>query len=790
MAETSPPKPSLSHEVPSGSSAPASSSVPAPSAVSDHLPSPATSILPSNLRADTTAATSAAFLNTPAHSHLTSKSFLTAVSNCREKVSQISLECRRFNLRYRDTHFDLSLDEEYCLNGLLPQGDEDITRNPKTTARVDEIFDEPKFYKDGVTAGDVKQGNEGDCWFMAALAMMTNVKGLIEKICVARDEEVGVYGFVFMRDGEWESVVVDDQLYLDRNRYDDVTNLQEITISRIWKNEEDYEKNFFKGSEALYFAASVDKNETWVPLLEKAYAKFHCDYSALYGGFTGEAVEDLTGGVTTDIICCDILDKDRFWKEQLSLVNKDFLFGASFNTGEKDAERRGVEGGHAYSVLKAVEAKGERFVLIRNPWGQIEWRGPWSDGSKEWTPEWMSLLDHTFGDDGQFWMTYRDFLRKFDLLDRTRLFDDSWHVTESRWVNYEVTWAADYAPTQFEITVVKPGSIVVVLSQLDTRFFRGLEGRFTFELAFRIHKHGEKDYLARSQPNVGMSRSVSIEINLEPGQYTVMFSAEPRFKEKSFKTKDVVKRYKNLDRKKFRQVAMNADLAHARAGSTSFWREADRELQTEADEMFGDAPELPAFGEKKDKDDKPGEELPVPKADEFKLEDSKRPPRPAPDAAPTDPLELYKWKARVCVGLKVYSKDSELEVSVIMPKETTPADVVDLDSSTRDLQPQDTKPTAKTESDKKEDVCICSIAKGSGEDKVVEKKVDKSTNTDVDTKVPVEEEAKTKAGEEKAEKKKSLNDDAEKEEIKDAKDGVKCSTCGKTKKVAENVKTD
>jgi hypothetical protein len=57
-------------------------------------------------------------------------------------------------------------------------------------------------------------------------------------------------------------------------------------------------------------------------------------------------VEDLTGGVSTDIICCDILDKDKFWKEELSLVNKDFLFGASFDTNEKYADRRGVAGGH------------------------------------------------------------------------------------------------------------------------------------------------------------------------------------------------------------------------------------------------------------------------------------------------------------------------------------------------------------------------------------------------------------------------------------------------------------
>lgn len=31
---------------------------------------------------------------------------------------------------------------------------------------------------------------------------------LIDKVCVARDEKVGVYGFVFLRDGVWADVIV------------------------------------------------------------------------------------------------------------------------------------------------------------------------------------------------------------------------------------------------------------------------------------------------------------------------------------------------------------------------------------------------------------------------------------------------------------------------------------------------------------------------------------------------------------------------------------------------------
>ena len=42
--------------------------------------------------------------------------------------------------------------------------------------------------------------------------------------------------------------------------------------------------------------------------------------------------------------------------------------------------------------------------MVRNPWGKSEGTGGWSDGSKEWTQEWLEnlpKLGRTFEDDGQ-----------------------------------------------------------------------------------------------------------------------------------------------------------------------------------------------------------------------------------------------------------------------------------------------------------------------------------------------------------------------------------------------------
>ena len=64
----------------------------------------------------------------------------------------------------------------------------------------------------------------------------------------------------------------------------------------LYHNErERYAASARKGGKNLFFAKSQTENETWLPLIEKAYAKLHGDYASLEGGFTSEGVEDLTG---------------------------------------------------------------------------------------------------------------------------------------------------------------------------------------------------------------------------------------------------------------------------------------------------------------------------------------------------------------------------------------------------------------------------------------------------------------------------------------------------------------
>ncbi|KAF7594196.1 hypothetical protein BBP40_009900 [Aspergillus hancockii] len=412
------------------------------------------------------------------------KSYEEARKECQRAVERIVKECERLNQKYTDPHFDIEVDlksgRRDCLDGIDAIN---LEMRPRGVKRVTEIFEKPQFYVNGPTASDVRQGRDGDCWFMAALCTMGNKHGLIEEICVARNEKVGVYGFVFYRDGDWQQCIVDDKLYLRAADYDESVEERPIwdDINRA-DTEEEYRKVWQTGSRALYFAQCVDENETWLPLLEKAYAKAHGDFSSIEGGFVGEAIEDLTGGVTSEVMSNNILDKDRFWSEELM-----------------------------------------KF----------------------------------------FWISYNDLLKKYQHFDRTRLFGPEWSIAQ-QWTTINVPWSADYHSTKFAVNVTKAGPVVLVLSQLDSRYFKGLAGEYDFILKFRVQKEGEDDYIVRSQSSWLISRSVNAEIDLEPGRYHVVMKVTAYRAANQESTEEVVTRLAREKREKLVQIGLSYDLAHAK----------------------------------------------------------------------------------------------------------------------------------------------------------------------------------------------------------------------------------
>lgn len=283
----------------------------------------------------------------------------------------------------------------------------------------------------------------------------------------------------------------------------------------------------------------------------------------------------MTGGVTTELLASDILDTDAFWDDELSKVNKEFMFGCS--TGLLDGgygSRDGITERHAYGVMDARTLKsGQRLVKLRNPWGKARkgvWEGAWGDGSKEWTTDVQQELGHQFGNDSVFWISYEDLLSKYQHFDRTRLFrENDWGCCQ-RWIGVDVPWKASYHE-KFHIKLTKDSPLVLVLSQLDRRYFKGLEGQYNFRLQFRVHEQGHlgaEDYIVRSHGNYLMTRSVSSEIpDMPAGNYTVYILVTAERNTDKPSVDEVVKREckKRVENEKLAQVGYAYDLAHSKA---------------------------------------------------------------------------------------------------------------------------------------------------------------------------------------------------------------------------------
>jgi hypothetical protein len=349
------------------------------------------------------------------------------------KVEQLRAEVRKTGKRYSDGWSGPS-----AIGNNWAKGSEAVWKD------MSDIAPFPTIVEDGFSPEDVQQGELGDCYFISCLSHLVADHDVLDSVFVtAETNPEGVYCVRLWVNGAWKHFFLDGTFPCSRKVHressDDPTH---------WSGAPDPKNGKFFIPVAVH---SSSMNEFWPCLLEKAWARLHGSYSDIEGGRVGDNDTNSAFPLARFIPHClpgfqekvDLkIDTEKLWEKLLKWEGNHWLMTAgarSMTAAEateahklgkaNGADRDGIVRHHAFTVLRCFTfARGGttqplRLIKLRNPHGQGEWTGPYSDTDvKSWSPQLRAATQYSpenSGDDGIFWMPLENVLQKFDVFSVT-----------------------------------------------------------------------------------------------------------------------------------------------------------------------------------------------------------------------------------------------------------------------------------------------------------------------------------------------------------------------------------
>ena len=248
--------------------------------------------------------------------------------------------------------------------GSAPAGTGDLVKDPALhkdelnadgTPRFSKKTFKGPLFNNGPTFDDVKQGQIGDCYFPSAMAALAKSDpDAIQKMIKSNGD--GTYTVTFKEQdyatGRFKDVAVkvDGDLYV-----------------------RSYGGPLYGSSNG---DTSPDRMEMWFPLIEKAYATWQGSYDTIgNGGMSSDVFEHVLGKPGRDMtVSTSSSTQDRVWSQLKKAVDNKWPVSAGTHGESQEAlyTNSGVYADHSYSVLGYEERNGERYVQLRNPWGESE----------------------------------------------------------------------------------------------------------------------------------------------------------------------------------------------------------------------------------------------------------------------------------------------------------------------------------------------------------------------------------------------------------------------------------